>query len=212
MNLNTLLVFLLVTPLSAFGAKVSFVKGDVSVNGKAASIGQNVSQGSRVKTGKKGHAVVELGTGREIKLDPSTSIRVARVTSKKKPITINLDRGGMIAKIKKGRKGKGFVIRTKSATMGVRGTHFYAAVAKKKDVWMCVNEGSVEIKDNKSGQKVVVPEGKGVFAPLGKKITKPRPFAWTKKINWNMDPKSGDVKNEISIDANYDDLEDLDYD
>ena len=52
-----------------------------------------------------------------------------------------------------------FVLKTKYASMGVRGTEFFTAYADsarnkaKEDIWMCVKEGQVVIKNRKTKNK-----------------------------------------------------------
>ena len=53
-----------------------------------------------------------------------------------------------------------FVLKTKYASMGVRGTEFFTAYADsarnkaKEDIWMCVKEGQVVIKNRKTKTKI----------------------------------------------------------
>ena len=99
--------------------------------------------------------------------------------------------------------------------MGVRGTEFFTAYSQDKkksdDLWMCVNEGVVEIVTDKSSEKVIVKEGQGVFINKGIKATAPKKYSWTKKLNWNLDPGNGELENSAMNDM-YQDLLDQDYD
>ena len=45
----------------------------------------------------------------------------------------------------------------------------------------------------------------------GLNLTKPQAYDWTKQLNWNMDPKSGDIEDKVSLDSAYTDLLDQDY-
>ena len=99
--------------------------------------------------------------------------------------------------------------------MGVRGTEFFTAYGRKNkgtgtDQWMCVREGKVEVQNNT--QKVLVKAGEGIFITKGIKVTKPRPYEWTTKLNWNLDEKLGKLENSIDFDSVYTDFEDQDYD
>lgn len=96
--------------------------------------------------------------------------------------------------------------------MGVRGTELFASYGTGKDVWMCVNEGIVSVRSKKEKKGTLVKAGEGVVVKKGKWTSKPKPLAWTKKLNWNMDPASGDVVNKVSIESAYSDLLDEDYD
>ena len=129
-----------------------------------------------------------------------------------------MNKGSLFAKIRKNvgkdtSKGQ-FRIQTKSAVAGVRGTEFFTSYGTKaNDVWLCVNEGLVEVKpaDGQKGKSVLVKEGEGI-AVTGKGISKPRPLPWTKNLNWDMDPKSKDLVNKVDIESAYTDLLDQDYD
>ena len=96
--------------------------------------------------------------------------------------------------------------------MGVRGTEFFASYGSGKDIWMCVNEGIVSVKSKSENKQTLVNAGEGVVIKKGSGTSKPKPLAWTKKLNWNMDPKVGEVVNKVSIEAAYSDLLDEDYD
>jgi ferric-dicitrate binding protein FerR (iron transport regulator) len=91
--------------------------------------------------------------------------------------------------------------------MGARGTQFYSAISSVKghkgDLWMCVHEGEVEIENTKTHHKEIVKEGEGVALPRGKEITAPKPFEWTKNLNWAMDPSSKDLVNRASFESEY---------
>jgi len=124
--------------------------------------------------------------------------------------------GSLFSKVQKQTNGRQFKVLTKSAALGVRGTEFFTAINEKKpgaaDVWMCVHEGSVFVNDLADSKSVVVKKGEGVVIPAGKSVTTPKPYAWTKNLNWNMDPKAGKVLDETFIEPAYDDLLDKNYD
>ena len=110
-----------------------------------------------------------------------------------------------------------FRVRTRTAVMGVRGTEFFVAYGKKskesEDVWMCVNEGSVDVTASKKGSQALnVPAGKGIFLNQKEGTTAPKAYAWTKDLNWNVDATRGDIEKGNSIKGAYEDLMDQDYD
>ncbi len=84
----------------------------------------------------------------------------------------------------------------------MRGTQFFVSATEGKDAWMCVQEGTVNVSQKK--KTVDVPAGKGVFAGATE-ICKPQAYAWTKGINWKMDPKEGQLDHKINL--KYDLLE-----
>ena len=121
----------------------------------------------------------------------------------------------MFSQVAKGLVG-GFRVKTLSAIAGVRGTEFFVAygrqIDERPDIWLCVNSGSVEGSVPETGESVVVDEGKGINIVAGVKLTTPRFYAWTRRLNWNTDPAVGDVADSTDLDQAYSDLLDQDYD
>ena len=111
--------------------------------------------------------------------------------------------------------GQQFNVRTPSAVAAVRGTEFFTAYGrakgKNRDLWVCVNEGAVELTTTKAKQPLTVPAGKGVLIKSGLDLTKPQAYDWTKTLNWNMDAESGSVEDKTNLDGAYSDLLDQDY-
>lgn len=198
-------------------ASVDFASGQVQVvsNGAAtdAKKGQTLTQGETLRTGKDSAAILLMSDGSRIKLNPETELGIG--SAEKGKTELALQSGAVFSKVaKQGAQGR-FLIRTKTATMGVRGTEFYTAYGKQSkagaDVWMCVHEGKVEVEANsKDAKKVLVNQGEGVFVPVGKDVTPPKKYGWTKTLNWNMNPDSGELIDRTHID--YSDLLKQDYD
>jgi ferric-dicitrate binding protein FerR (iron transport regulator) len=217
-------VLLFSTPCYAVNGKLSYVMGDVLVLSPRAALGtleqsekakltQLVHGGSTLKTLDHSAAVVTLEDGSQVKLNENTEITLG---AEPKVAEINLKTGGIFSKIQKQGPRLRFLVRTRSATFGVRGTEFFTSWGKQKnsdpDLWMCVNEGLVEIESVGTAQKTLVKEGLGVFLTGGKEVTTPKPYAWTKSLNWNMDPEKGSVENKTSMDSAYKNLVEQDYD
>jgi len=79
-------------------------------------------------------------------------------------------------------------------------------------VWLCVNSGAVEVAIPHTGQTVVVKQGLGINIVGGERITSPKRYPWTRKLNWNIDPGSGTVDDRTSLEQAYSDLLNQDYD
>ncbi|MFI5346626.1 MAG: FecR domain-containing protein [Elusimicrobiota bacterium] len=201
------------------GAKLFFASGTVTVESKgsahAGEIGEPLGEGDAVTTGDKGTAVVELADGSRLKLRESGRVVLSLPGPRSPVTTILLSIGGVFAKVAKQLPGAEFHVRTPSAVAAVRGTQFFTAYGrehgKARDLWVCVNEGAVEVKTTASDKAVRVPAGKGVLIKNGLDTAKPQAFDWTKTLNWNMDPASGDVEDKTNLDAAYADLLDQDY-
>lgn len=225
------LLFLSAT-LYAEAGKVFYSKGDVTITSKdksktaKAKKGLSLELGDVIKAGPKSLAIVYLkglNGGSKIKVNANSEIQVRKIQGmeKARKTSVLLRAGSAFVKVLKEdtEAGEKFILRTRSTSMGVRGTEFFAAYGKseadgrinsKTDVWMCVNEGLVAIKA-KDKKIVEVKAGEGVRVKKGKKTSKPRPLAWTRKLNWAMDPKE-DLVNKVNIEEAYYDLLDQDYD
>jgi hypothetical protein len=208
-----LLVFILIfgaLPDIAEGAqgKIAYSKGLVTVDAKPVALGQVVNEGQAVKTGEASIALVRLDDGSMLKLNANSELILD-------PGGVRLQSGGVFSEVQK-KKTTHFYVRTKSVTMGVRGTRFFTAYGKEgkngPDVWMCVEDGQVAVETPGNTKSVVVNPGEGIFVPSGKDVTPPKPYGWTKGLNWNMDPAKGDIVDHTSLKSQYHDLTDQNYD
>lgn len=213
----------------ASAGQILFARGGVYVQkqGKSAKKrvkkGHEVSVGDFVSTDKGSIAVVKLNSGNKIKVNAKSAIKIESEKTKNKPDTVLLRRGSAFVSVLKSKlKSKikdpvKFQLKTTRAAMGVRGTEFFASFGKvddnkRKDLWMCVRTGLVEVSTTSSKKKVLVKEGEGVKIEEEKKISDPKPLEWTKELNWNMEAEKGDLENKVKIEEAYTDLLDKDYD
>jgi ferric-dicitrate binding protein FerR (iron transport regulator) len=200
-------------------ARLVFVSGDVTVEsksgGRLGKTGAALADGDAVSTAAGAAAVVELADGSRLKLRESSRL-VLTLPAVRSPVTeILLSMGSVFAKVTKRRLGEEFRVRTPSAVAAVRGTEFFTAYGRDRgaarDLWVCVNEGAVEVRTDSSKAPLRVPAGKGVLIKSGLELTKPQAYDWTKKLNWKMDPKDGALEDKTNLDAAYSDLLDQDY-
>ena len=128
---------------------------------------------------------------------------------------VSLKSGGLFSKIKR-ILGLEYEVVTQDIVAGVRGTEFFMAygqtIEKTADLWLCVNEGTVEVAVLKGDESVLVSEGEGITIPAGRRLTDPRYYSWTDDLNWNSDPDMGDLSDNTNLDAAYADLRNFDYD
>jgi len=200
----------------AGGASVDFASGQVQVVSQSgtsdAKSGQALAKGDVLRTGKDSAAILLMSDGSRIKLNPETRVEIG--SAEKGNTELLLQSGAVFSKVQKQGPQNRFLIRTKTAVMGVRGTEFYTAFGKESkggsDVWMCVHEGKVEVESAKDGKKVMVNPGEGVFVPVGQGVTPPKKYGWTETLNWNMNPGAGELIDRTRID--YQDLLKQDYD
>jgi ferric-dicitrate binding protein FerR (iron transport regulator) len=214
--LALLLLSGLPTSLFAASGTIVYTEGDVSVREgsqtRDAAIGDAVGPGSVIQTGPKSLAVIDLTNATMVKLREKTSLAIDSIGES---TSVTLSAGAVFTTIARRLTGS-FAVQTQSAAFGVRGTEFFVAYGRtidaNPDIWMCVNEGTVEAAIRQTGQTVLVPKGLGINIVGGEKITAPRAYAWTRRLNWNLDPQSGAVEDRTSLEQAYADLLDQDYD
>ena len=217
-----LLALLMAGPVHALPsakARVVLASGDVGVKreGKRYSIpsgrtNKPVEAGDWVEAGANSLAIIDFPDGARMKVNAGTAFRIKEVARMKGGLnSIRLDFGSIISKVppppKDGIAKERFRVETTVATMGVRGTQFYAGFGgkdgweertKKKDpanLWMCVNEGNVEVVSSKGGDLVRVPQGMGVSVTDGK-VSRPEALQWTQGLNWKMDGEPDELVSE----------------
>jgi ferric-dicitrate binding protein FerR (iron transport regulator) len=200
----------------ALNGQVVYVEGDVTVqNGsqaRDAAIGDSVGPGDTVKTGPASLAVIDVGNATTLKLREKTTLALDSIGEQ---TAVTLTAGGVFTSITRKLSGN-FSVRTSSAVAGVRGTQFFVAygrtIDRLPDVWLCVNQGTVEVALPESGAAVLVKEGLGINIVGGAKLTTPRRYPWTRRLNWNMDPAGGTVIDRTDLEQAYSDLLNQDYD
>jgi len=202
---------------AADAGKVAFVSGSAEVSraGKwqKLALGAMVAEAEQVRTAKAGTLIIALKSGAALKLKPETTLTIATADTN---TAIELQGGSVFAKVDKRRSGQSFEIRAQTTVAAVRGTEFFFAYGKKEksksDLWLCVNEGRVNVTDGATKSEVDVNAGEGIIVPTDKQIPKPKSYAWTKKLNWNMDAGKGGVEDKSSLKGAYSDLMKQNYD
>lgn len=211
-----LVLLLLPWGLFAVTGQVVYTEGDVSWrNGsetRDAAIGDVIGAGDVITTGPNSLAVIDLANSTTLKLKEKTTLAIDSIGES---TSVKLTAGGVFTSIARKLTGR-FSVNTQTAVAGVRGTEFFVAYGKtidaQPDVWLCVNSGVVEVSIPQTGQTVLVPQGLGINIVAGAKITSPKSYPWTRKLNWNIDPASGTVDDRTSLEQAYADLLDQDYD
>ncbi len=197
-------------------AELMYEQGSVTVHRGNSTLtpdmGATLQQGDLVSTGPAATAIIRLNSTTEVKMREQTQFRIEDLGTN---TTVNLERGGLFSNIV-GKLQGSFSVRTGTVVAGVRGTEFFVAygrtVDNAPDVWLCVNRGTVAVSVEGTNQAVDVPEGKGINVLAGLKITPPKAYGWTKKLNWNMDPGQAPVKDSTNLNQAYADLLNQDYD
>jgi hypothetical protein len=217
-----LLMMSLITPTLARDiGKVIFVKGRVTISheNKKTTVKKDfiIQEKSTFETFRKSLVVISLKDGSKIKLNELSKLAVSVPKDKRSPTKTGLYKGSSFFKVIKNKfiKRSKFIVKTKNASLGVRGTQFFVSYGKKvnsKDSWMCVNEGLVSVRPKSSKKEVLVKSGEGVHIKDNKNLTPPKSLPWTKKLNWSFDRKSGKLENTVRIEDAYKDILGQDYD
>jgi hypothetical protein len=202
--------------LEAAAGQVVYAVGTVQVHRAGQTMeaepGLEVGRGDVLETGPDGTAVLELAGRVQLKLRENT--RLSLDSLERADIAVGLARGSLFSRVTGHLAGR-YSVRTDAAVAGVRGTEFFVAYGRRidelPDVWLCVNEGSVEVEIPRTAQTVVVRQGEGINIVGGQKLTAPRRYAWTRRLNWNTDPARGEVADRTDLDQAYSDLLDQDY-
>ncbi len=200
-------------------ARLIHASGDVTVEskdgGRLGKSGQTLAEGDAVTTAAGAVAVIELPDGSRLKLRESSRLAVSLPGPRSAVTEAFLSFGSAFANVSKRLAGQQFNVRTPTAVAAVRGTEFFTAYGrgkgKSRDLWVCVNEGSVMLETSKSKKGLLVPAGKGVLIKSGVDLTAPQAYDWTRALNWNMDAESGPVEDKTDLDGAYADLLDQDY-
>lgn len=180
--------------------------------------GMTLKEGEGVRTLGDGLAVLALPDGSRLKLRESSFMRLTQFTRGNLGRVTKLDLigGSVFTKVAKLGASDQFTLMAASAVAGVRGTEFFTAHGPKRpdgseDVWLCVNEGEVEVK-GAGGPEAKVKAGEGIQVKAGKEVTPPKAYAWTKNLNWNMDAGKGAVKDRTRLEKIYGDPAGVPYD
>ncbi|MEC7276889.1 MAG: FecR family protein [Bdellovibrionota bacterium] len=204
-----ILLSLFLPSFSFASGKVLFVKGNVTINKSKPKKGSTVKEGDIISTTKNGLILVKFASGSTLKVNKESEVKVQLYKPESKSTLFSLIKGSGFFRQDPKVKGK-LNVKTRFGAMGVRGTQFFVSYgAQKKDVFMCVNKGSVWVKD-KTKKVTAVNEGEGVV--VGQSTSKPQFLPWTKNLNWRLDPSEGELENSAKIEESYKNPLRQDYD
>jgi ferric-dicitrate binding protein FerR (iron transport regulator) len=202
--------------LLALEGTLTYFTGTVTVERgnevHASRIGMSIRSGDIVRTGARSTAVITLEHNADIKLRADTVLDMAILGEE---VKVRLLGGSIFSRIRE-KIFTSFGVEAETVLAGVRGTEFFIAYGRtidsSSDIWLCVNEGKVNVVVQVTGERTVVREGEGINILGGSRLTEPRKYAWTRDLNWNTDPDRGSVEDQTDLDQAYHDLLDQDYD
>ncbi|AFM13640.1 FecR family protein [Turneriella parva] len=134
-------------------AKFTYVKGDVLVSGKPATLGQTVSKDATIEVKNNSMAVLQFSSSASITLKANSVLSIANLSkneSGKPVIELSQSSGASFSKIAKGQSE--FSIKTPTAVAGVRGTSFELTVGNGKTTQIKLLEGKVAVIKATEGQ------------------------------------------------------------
>ena len=120
---------------------------------------------SRVITGKEGQVAFRMPDQSLVRVGPLSDIRLDSMRPDQSTVTV--EHGRMILKVKPSpppHQRNKFVVRTRNAVMGVRGTEFTVRVEKNDDLVVHTLSGVVDVSRNQEapGQRVSLTRGKAI--------------------------------------------------
>lgn len=198
MNIGKALITLLVAGMLTFAyagvGKVIFIKGNVDLirNGQVmpAKAGMMIEEKDAFKTGPQAKArlhfnddtFVTLGKQTEFK----TEVYLFDETQNKAQSGFSVGKG--IFKVATGRIGKiapdNFKLKTRTATMGIRGTVFGGIVTEEKEQLLCL-KGAISVKSE--GVERIVEAGNMTLVKSNQPPRKPRPIPARTKLLFNAE-------------------------
>ena len=215
------MTLLVVAGAAAQEGRIVYLEGDVVIRSRSAGeffaqLGDPVAAGDVVETLDDGYAIIELNDRSSVKLRENTELVIDSLSDE---AAVTLRSGSVFARVQRAAgaiTGRAFEVRTPSVVAGVRGTEFFVGYGRTiedgPDLWLCVNEGLVEVAVASTGESALVAAGEGINILSSSRITDPRFYPWTRELNWSFDFESGDVYDDTDLDQAYSDLLDQDYD
>ncbi|MFZ4713322.1 MAG: FecR domain-containing protein [Bacteriovoracaceae bacterium] len=164
--LISIVTFFLLSNAQAQMAKVTHMEGEVWLNRGPAKIGDLIYPGTHVKVaGAKSWVDMKYINGHVVRATEG-AFTVTEIGPKKS--FIELLSGKIFSLVSPLKKKETFVVKTKRAVFGVRGTKFMIEENAEK-TYLCVCEGVVEADNGK--EKVKVKKDDDLFIEDGKKLT-----------------------------------------
>lgn len=155
-------------------AKFTYVKGDVLVSGKPATLGQTVSKDATIEVKNNSMAVLQFSSAASITLKANSVLSIANLSKNdagKPVIELSQSNGSSFSKIAKGQSD--FSIKTPTAVAGVRGTSFELEVGNGKTTKIKLLEGKVavaKVEANDTPEEVKAELEKATVVEAGQKV------------------------------------------
>ncbi len=126
-------------------AEVVWLEGEVSVDGKVVSIGDEISNGAEIVTGPDSLVELTFGDYRILRAGENSRLFLDVVDRK-----MTLDAGAISVMQSKSRrfgKNKAWELHTPITVAAVRGTVYYAQVQNPNETYFCLCNGKIHLED-----------------------------------------------------------------
>lgn len=133
-------------------------------------IGTSLSNGDRVRTGKRSYAEITFADKSVVKLNERSELTVASTAALKQEM--ELHRGSLWARFVKGTQS---TIRAKTTVAAIRGTTVLIAIQRDGSVLIRVLEGLLEVTNLQTGEQVTIEAGNEIVAPADPTAPLPSP-------------------------------------
>lgn len=134
-------------PRAITEGRIDYFEGEVTVNGEPAELGLRVQTGDTVATGEQSVADVVFGEKNIFRLDENTLVRLTFEGNRQ---GARLERGTFAAVFDElvtagSGENDGFILETKTAVAGVRGTTFFVKQESEDATFICTCHGSLHM-------------------------------------------------------------------
>ena len=133
---------------------ISYLEGEVSLDGTPGEIGQIVAPGALVSTGPEGFCEIRFGEKNIFQIMPDTLARInldqgtGRIDVEKGALALLLNRLAVLG------GDEEFQVTTPVAIAGVRGTAFFVKVESETSTYICACNGSLDTVDTSGTTEV----------------------------------------------------------
>lgn len=168
---------LLASQMASEAVTITKVFGSANIGKKKLKRGDQLMINDLLQVSKRSYVNLEFSNTSTMRVGPG-EIKITASMSKKETV-VSLIKGTIFTFVRGLAKNEKFIVKTKRASMGVRGTKFLA-MEEGEDSYLCVCQGTVEAS-NLKGKKTLVNAGEDIH------ITDKGPFNKIKASKQMMD-------------------------
>ena len=177
----------------AVGGVFTFLKGNVTVNGVDAKLGNIVKKGDMITSQKTSAAVIQFSDGALITVKSSSEIKISDISKSEsgQNLVLTQSKGSTFSKIISSEKVQ-YSISSPTLTAGIRGTSFELNVDKDGATEVKLLKGKVAVSPSESEEETLLEKGSKL------KVTQAYGMSEPQKLSKN-DVEGLDTLEEIQI-------------